>query len=91
MQKMKDQLKAAGFEEPGQDQQGPVDERTTRQDGRAAGVHPPAVAAAQPGRQQGRPQVAGNLEDIANQMEQTEKDIVNRMISDQTLDGRKRS
>lgn len=27
----------------------------------------------------------GNLEDIANQMEQTEKDIVNRMISDQTL------
>ncbi len=27
----------------------------------------------------------GNLEDIANQMEQTEKDIVNRMISEQTL------
>ncbi len=27
----------------------------------------------------------GNLEDIANQMEQTEKDIVNKMISDQTL------
>lgn len=27
----------------------------------------------------------GNLEDIANQMEETEKDIVNRMISEQTL------
>ena len=27
----------------------------------------------------------GNLGDIANQMEQTEKDIVNRMITDQTL------
>jgi hypothetical protein len=27
----------------------------------------------------------GNLEDIAKQMEQTEKDIVNRMISEETL------
>lgn len=27
----------------------------------------------------------GNLQDISNQMEQTEKDIVNRMISEQTL------
>ncbi len=27
----------------------------------------------------------GNLEDLANKMEQTEKDIVNRMISEQTL------
>jgi hypothetical protein len=27
----------------------------------------------------------GNLEDIARQMEQTEKDIVNRMISEETL------
>lgn len=85
MQKMKEQMKQQGGQGQGKQQRNQqMSEQLAKLAAQQEFIRNELNKLNQQENKDGRNQL-GNLQDIQDKMEQTEKDIVNRMISDQTL------
>ena len=87
MQKMKESMKSGQMKKPGKtgkDGQNGQSEELAKMAAQQEFIRNELNKINQSENKDGKNSL-GNLQDVANQMEQTEKDIVNRMISEQTL------